>query len=308
MSESRERIRIVVLGAVDFSAHCLTTLIRAGASVVGVLGLATELAGRHADYANLEPIARVAGISYRFIRSINDDSALDFLRSVRPDVLMVLGWSEIVKRSVLGIPKMGTIGSHPTLLPAHRGHHPIIWSLVRGLEQGGVTLFWMSERVDQGSILAQRAFSVALEDDAASVYEKVKATAAELLMESLLLLERGDPPRILQDETLATYWPKRTAEDGEIQWSARTRDIYNLVRALTRPYPGATTQYKNEVWVVWKVKEVSPASETARKAAVPGTVLAVTDGKLRVCTGDGAIDLLQWSGMAQRPRVGERLG
>lgn len=301
------RLRIVLVGAVEFSAHCLATLFDLNANVVSILGLDSSIAARDADYADLSLQAAEAGIPFRAIRSINDPDALAYVAARKPDLLMVLGWSEILRPPALAIAKLGTIGSHPTLLPAHRGHHPIIWALVNDLEESGVTLFWMTERVDQGRILAQRAFTITPEDDARSVYEKVKQTAAVLLRESLPLIEAGNAPRQPQDETHASYWRKRSPKDGEICWTASTHAIGNLVRALTRPYPGATTRCGDVPIVVWKARAVEHADPNGTPPP-PGTVIAVDGPRMRVVTGDGAIDLLHTEGLARAPQVGERLG
>ena len=287
-------MRIVYLGAVDFSLHCLKEVIANDGDVVSVLTLSPEHAGFHSDYADLAPLASRHGIPVHRIRRINDRESVDLLRSLEPDVMFVFGWSQIVSPEVLGVPPLGCIGSHPALLSRNRGRHPIVWALAEGLEESGLTFFYLDQGADSGDILWQKAFSIALDDDDATVYGKLKGLASEAIGQFLPLLQRGVAPRLPQDHSQATYWRKRTEEDGEIYWEGPTMRAYNLVRALARPYVGAHTFRDGRRLKVWRARSPEAPSPQAATGGAPGQVVAAPDGAVAVRTGDGFLTLLEY--------------
>ncbi len=236
-------MRIVYVGAVEFSRCCLEEIMRQGAEVVALFTLPRDRASFHSDYADLSEIALARRVPVHYVRNINDPSSAEQLRAAHPDIIFVFGWSQLISKSILQIPPMGCIGTHPALLPQHRGRHPIVWALVEGLAESGLTFFYLDESADSGDILWQRSFPISLEDDACTVYEKVNQLAKEGLREFIPQLTRGAAPRIPQDHSRATYWRKRGEKDGEIQWEAPTMRTYNLIRALTRPYAGFQLQH-----------------------------------------------------------------
>ncbi len=283
-------MRIVLVGAVDFSRACLEELIAQEANVVAVLTLAPETAGFHADYADLGPVAEPAGIPVHRIRNINDPETVALLRDdLRPDVIFVFGWSQIVKSEVLSLPPKGCIGTHPALLPENRGRHPLIWALVDGLPESGLTFFYLAEGADDGDILWQRAFPIGPDDDAADLYAKIEGLAREAIREFLGPLTDGTAPRIPQDHSRATYRRKRGEEDGQIDWNSPTQTVHNLVRALARPYVGAHTWADGRRVLVWRAR---PAAEDAE--ADPGTVVATNGDAVVVRTGDGALAIADY--------------
>ena len=252
--------RIVFVGAVKASRHCLVEVLSNHGNVVGIITLAREDAGHHSDYADISYLAYQHGISVRFVLDINESYTVKWIRSLHPDLIFIFGWSQIVRKEVLDIPRLGCIGVHPTLLPKNRGRHPIIWALVNGLTESGVTFFYMDEGADSGDILWQKSFPITLEDDAGSVYKKVMELESEAIREFLPQLEAGNAPRTPQDHSQATYWRKRTEDDGLISWTAPAMETYNLVRGLTKPYIGAHTFVDGRKMRVWKVgqPEVKP--------------------------------------------------
>lgn len=302
-------MRIVVVGAIEFSRHCLREVLRNGGRVMGVLTPDRARAATHADFADLGAVAAEHGIPVYRVRDINAPESVEVIRSLSPDVMFVFGWSQIISPAILKIPPRGCIGSHPALLPRNRGRHPIVWALVQGLTESGVTFFYLDEGVDSGDIVWQRTFPITLEDDAGSVYRKVEVLASEAIREFLPQLERGTAPRSPQDHRLATYWRKRTEKDGEIQWSTPSMRTYNLIRALTRPYVGAHTYAGKKKMVVWRA--TFPEAERSRDplTALPGTLLRCGDGSFDVRTGDGHLTVTSYEVIGGGPvEVGTRLG
>jgi methionyl-tRNA formyltransferase len=284
-------VRIVLIGTVAFTRRCLEEIVEAGAQVAAVLTLAPEQAVFNSDYVDLEPNARAHGIPVHRIRRTADTETIDLLQSLAPDVIFVFGWSQLLPPELLVLPPLGCIGTHPALLPHGRGRHPIVWTLVEGLERSGLTFFYLDEGADTGDILWQGAFDVTLEDDAATLYAKIEEEAARGIREFLPQLAAGSAPRTPQDDTQATVWRKRTDEDRRIDWNAPSLVTYNLVRALTHPYVGATTTAAGGgvELVVWRARLLEGPSA----AAAPGTVLAERGGGVEVRTGDASLLLVE---------------
>lgn len=288
-------MRILFIGAVEFSRHCLKEILKNGGQVVGVLTLEKEYAlSQHADYADLSPITLAYRIPLVRVRQINDPGTIRRIPSFKPDLICIFGWSRIVARPILEIPRLGCIGSHPALLPLHRGRHPIIWSLVEGLEESGLTFFYLDEGIDSGDILWQRSFPIGLEDDAASVYEKIKQLASIAIAEFLPQLEQGCAPRIPQDHQRATYWRKRNEEDGQIHWEWPTIRIYNLIRALSPPYGGAHGFSNGKKMVIWRSRLPEGPLPPEASALPPGSIFFQTEEEFRVRTGDGYLRVLEY--------------
>jgi methionyl-tRNA formyltransferase len=296
-------MRIVLVGAVHFSRVCLEEILAQSGKVVAVLTLSPERAGFHADYADLAEVAEPAGVPVHRVGNVNDPETVALLRELEPDVIFTFGWSQIVKPEVLSIPPKGCIGTHPALLPRDRGRHPIVWALVDGRSESGLTFFYLDEGPDSGDILWQRAFPIALEEDAADVYGKVEALAREGIREFLGPLERGEAHRIPQDHGQATYRRKRGEEDGEIRWDGTALTAYNLVRALAKPYVGAHTWVDGERVLLWR----ADPPEGGAPCGQPGTVVDSANGHLKVATADGSLTITEY----ESPRAlepGEVLG
>ncbi len=304
-------MRILFVGAVDFSRHCLEEVLRNGGNVVAVLTLPEEKGRRvHSDYADLSETASQYNVPlYRLQRRINAPENVDLIRSLEPDVIFVFGWSQIVSKEVLDIPPLGCIGTHPALLPRNRGRHPLIWALAKGMRESGLTFFYLDEGVDSGDILWQKSFPITLEDDAGTLYEKIKALASEAIPEFLPQLEGGAAPRIPQNHHLATYWRKRTESDGEIDWSHSTIRIYNLIRALTHPYVGAHTYLGGQKIIIWKAKLPDRGLSDDEQILKPGTILASGEKWFNVRTGDGFIKVSEYEATGRAlVEIGTRLG
>lgn len=284
-------MRIVFVGAVEFSRTTLEAVVAAGGDVVAVLTLPTELAARHSDFVDLGAVADEHGIPVHRIRQIGAPETIELLRSLEPDIVFVFGWSQLIPATLLDLPRLGFVGTHPALLPQGRGRHPIVWTLVEGHERSGLTFFFLDEGADSGDILWQRAFDVTLEDDAASLYRKIEELAVVGIHEIVPRLEQGTVDRIPQDDTQATYWRKRDDADRRIDWTQPSLTIYNLVRALTHPYVGAITGTPDGDAIVWRSRLSDDPLGAAERAAPPGTILSESGGEIVVRTGDTALVL-----------------
>ena len=286
-------LRILYVGARLVGRRCLEALLAAGANVVGLLFLDDAKAGitvAHCDFSDLITTHRLHA---RTFTSLADPSLREWAVTLVPDVGMVVGVSQLVGAELLAIPRQGFIGMHPTMLPEGRGRAPIPWALIKGLERTGVSLFWCDPQADTGDLLAQQALPIHYEDTAATLGARADRIAAELLVQNLPLLATGTAPRIPQAGTLATVWPQRKPEDGLIDWALGKRQLYNWVRALTHPYPGAFTFCRGRKLYVWNARESYDL-----RSGPPGTVLQVLLHGALVATGEGSLLLtrLQWEG------------
>jgi methionyl-tRNA formyltransferase len=301
-------MRIVFIGAVEFSAHCLKEILKNQGNVVAIFTIADSRTSMHADFANLSEIAQPDNIPIHNVRNINHPHNIQRIQSYRPDIIFVFGWSQLISQTIINIPPRGCIGTHPALLPQNRGRHPIVWALVEGLKETGLTFFSIDEGTDSGDILWQQACPITLEDNAATLYEKIKVLASEGIFELLPLLDHNQARHTPQDSSKATYWRKRTEKDGEIDWTSSRMTTYNLIRALTHPYIGAHTYHQNTAVKIWGA-QLSNTPHPTQSQQAPGTVIHITsDGHLHVKTADHLLVISEYECSSNTPiKTGDKL-
>lgn len=280
-------MKILLIGAVAFSARALRELIAMRAEVVGVCTL--KQSSFNSDHADLTPIAAQAGIPVRHTPDLNDREVLGWIRQRGPDVIFCFGWSRLIRAPLLNLPNLGVVGFHPAALPANRGRHPLIWALVLGLPETASTFFLMDEGADTGDILSQVVVNISPEDDAGRLYNRITEVAMAQIRDIVPRLEDGGFRRVVQDGRFANVWRKRGPADGRIDWRMAAESIHNLVRGLTRPYVGAHFDYAGGEVKVWRT-EVEPNVPLNFE---PGRILAVGEPGLLIKAGIGGIRLLE---------------
>ncbi len=207
------------------------------------------------------------------------------MRRLRPDFLFSVYYRHMLKRPLLDLPRLGALNLHGSLLPKYRGRVPVNWVLVNGETETGVTLHYMEEKADRGDIVAQKPVPITPEDTAFTLFAKMTAAAESLMRETYPLLRAGRAPRKPQDHSQASYFGGRRPEDGRIDWRKSALEIYNLVRAVTHPYPGAFTTLDGRKLFIWWGRALAsppslgqpPAGEVA--AALPGEGLLGAAGE-----------------------------
>ncbi len=294
--------RYIFIGSVVYSAYCLRALLEMKVNIVDIMCPYKETARFNTDYNDLGDVARAFGKDVTYFNKIIDQE--EHIKEIGPDIIFVLGLSQIIPDNILEIPTIGCIGSHPALLPQNRGRHPIIWALANGLKISGITLFWIDKGVDSGDIWGQKSFDIDISDDAMSVYKKVIKFTIEILEENIRDLENRKICRTKQNEKNANYWRKRLPKDGEVDWRMSSKRIYDLVRALVNPYVGANFKYKAKDVKVWKV-EIVESDEDVEKIE-PGKVLRVQDNSFCVKSGNGIVRIVEHDAEAV-PGLGEYL-
>ena len=280
-------MRIVFIGAVQFSEKALAKLIDMTAEVEGVCTL--EKSPFNADHVDLTPLCRENNIPVKYINNINSGESINWIKSLVPDVIFCFGWSRLLKSELLNLAPMGVVGYHPAALPANRGRHPLIWALVLGLDETASTFFFMDEGADSGDILSQRPITISKNDDARTLYLRVIETALEQMEKFVPALASGNYQKTPQDHGKASYWRKRGVKDGKIDWRMTARSIHNLVRGLAKPYVGAHFELDGEIIKVWETTVV----ENSKKNIEPGKVLMVDKKGIVVKTCEDSVLLVK---------------
>jgi methionyl-tRNA formyltransferase len=275
-------MRIVLTGAVESTLTALNSLLEAGHVPVAVVTLPLAKAARHSDFVDLRPMAAGAGIPVIEAANSNAPEVLAQIRSFDPDFVFVIGWSQICRREFLEVPKYGCIGYHPALLPENRGRAVIAWTILQGPAVTGGSLFWLAEGVDAGDILIQRRFPLAKDETARSLMDKHLELLPQVLREGLELLAAGNCRRTPQDESEATYCARRTAEDGWIEWTQPAQQVWALIRAAGRPYPGAFTAHNGQKLTIWSAELVNGRPYWG----LPGQIQEITPQGVLVQCGD----------------------
>jgi methionyl-tRNA formyltransferase len=270
------------LSGVEAGEYYLKELLENKANIKAIL---TKRNNKACDKGNFEKISNKYSIPIYYINNINDEESINLLRRLESDIMWVLGWSQILKKEVLGIPKVGCIGSHPTKLPKYRGRAPIPWTILKGIKESAMTFFWLDEGTDTGDILAQKEFKIGQDDTSTDLYYRIIEKGKEIIKESLPLIESGNPPRIKQnEEEFIESWPKRTPKEGFIDWNKPTQNIYALIRATARPYPGAFTFYRGERVIFWKASRFDKIY-----GEEPGTLEKIINNDFVVACKDGSL-------------------
>jgi len=223
-----------------------------------------------------------------FPQNINTPEWIEMIRKISPEVIFSFYYRNILSRDILTIPSAGSFNLHGSLLPAFRGRCPVNWVLVKGEQRTGVTLHHIIEAPDAGDIVGQKEVAIEFEDTAFTLYQKLCVKAKELLEELLPLIQKGIVPRIAQNLKEGSYYGGRRPEDGKIEWNWPIVQIYNLVRAVTDPYPGAFTYLPGgqKLFIWWALPEKGSPSKC------PVGTLELEKDNVYVRASDGRLRLL----------------
>ena len=214
---------------------------------------------------------------------INHPMWIETIRTSNPDILFSFYYRRLIQTGILDLPKAGCLNLHGSLLPKYRGKAPLNWVLVNGENETGVTLHYMTPRADDGDIVAQERIPITDDDTAFTLHQKAVHSTQTLLDEILPRIKNGTAPRVPQDPGQATYFGGRRPSDGEIDWSKTAGEVRNLVRAVTKPFPGAFSFIGERKCFFWQVREVGPGAT----GCSPGKILSINP--LTVATGKNGI-------------------
>lgn len=313
-------MRIAVAGNGYMSALFVRTIAESRHKLVAVIQNGRELKGIHrrwrpwvaskiAASRSVAGFARSKGLPVIWIDKMNE-TELEPLRRVEPDLVLVGGFSIILKRPLIEIPRVGCVNCHSSLLPAHRGPNPFLACILADEKESGVTFHAIDEGIDTGAILRQYAIPIRENETAGSLFRRCARLANEHLLDVLDHIEANGLNGTPQDESKASYDKKLRDGDLYVDWTRPARDIERLTRAAF-PFMLARCRYRGKTIYLSKVK-VAPAISGAR----PGQIVE-TRPRLRIATPDGTIVLVAgfrlrpipwyWPGLLRRPQIGDRL-
>lgn len=245
-------IKFGFVTCVQLGLCCMEAIYEAGAALDLVVTLRDEQATAKSGRVYVDEFCRAHDIPLIKSRHVNDAAVVEAIRNHGIDWLFIIGWSQIANETVLAAPTRGVVGIHPTLLPEGRGRAAVPWAILKRLDRTGVTMFKMDAGVDTGPIIAQREIPLNPAITATELYEQVNLAHADLIREVIPRLAIDDLHPREQDHYAATEWPGRKPEDGEIDLGGSVHDAECLVRAVTRPYPGAYFSLGGKRVVVWR--------------------------------------------------------
>jgi methionyl-tRNA formyltransferase len=296
-------MRIAFFGTTRFSAVILRALIehRAG-EIIAVVTQPDRPAGRgrRLQESEVKRLAAKLGVA---VHAPEDPNAAQFvwlLKSLEADLFAVAAYGHIFGPSLLAAPSRGCINVHASLLPRYRGAAPIHHALINGETETGITTMWMDERMDAGDMILQRALPIAPEDNVETLERKLAELGAAVLLETLRLIERGEAPRLKQDESQATYAPSLTRARAQIDWSLSAQRIIAMVRG-TNPSPGAHTFHRRKRL---KVLRARAWEKPLPQEGTPAAIVETSQAGVLVKAGAGAVLLTQVQPEGGRPMSG----
>lgn len=259
---------------------CLKYLLERGENVAFV-ATHRDAPGERLWFPSVTELARASGIEPVYGEATHPAEVRARVESAAPDLLFSFYYRELLAPDLLDLPRLGAYNMHGSLLPKFRGRAPVNWAVVKGETRTGATLHVMTERADAGGIVDQEAVPIGPDDTALEVQQRVDAAAVAVLARRLEELKSGTAPIRPQDESAATRFGRRRPEDGRIDWTRSAKEVHDLVRAVTHPYPGAFTEAFGGKTFVWRSRLPGLAAHDAFPGQVRGE-----DGKLNVACGD----------------------
>lgn len=299
--------RIVWVSFDQIGRDCMRVATEAGARVVAAVTLPATTDPKPSGWCTFDGAAAELGAELIETTNVNAPETLERILAVAPDMIFVVGWSQLVREDFIALAPRGVFGMHPTLLPKHRGRAPLPWAILSGLASTGVTLFEIVDpTADSGGIVGQVEVPIDTDETATTLFAKVADAHLELVRSLVPGLLDGTAPREVQDPKRASEWPKRRPLDGLIDWDTRAPYLYDWVRAQTRPYPGAFTFLGDNKLIVWKAR---PVDGSERGPA--GTVVERGADGVAVSCGEGTLLLeeveMDASGVLEGGLIGDRL-
>lgn len=284
-------MRTVLIGSVISSRIMLEAMMQANVPVDMVFSLDEQYAANVSGYSPIHELAAENGIPFTKFHRIGDEENVALLRTLSPDYIFVIGLSQLVDKRILEIPRKGTVGFHPTPLPKFRGRAAMVWQVLLGVKETACTLFMLDEGMDSGDILGQEPYVIGENDYAADV-ERTLCEAMRRLFPKVLkgLVEENITPRP-QNEADASYLLIRRPEDGHIDWKMPVAGIHRLVRAVSKPYPGAFGLYDGEHPVtVWRAE----MRKNTNIIGIPGQICRVGEDDFDVLCTDGILRVTEF--------------
>jgi methionyl-tRNA formyltransferase len=277
-------MQVVFLGTPAFAVPTLERMAAAGHSLLAVVTQPDRPRGRGQNPAP-PPVKEAAlrlGLPVYQPERIRRPEAVEYLRALAPEAMVVVGYGQIIPQSIIDVPPLGILNVHASLLPKYRGAGPVQWALINGETRTGVTIMRIDAGLDTGDMLLKAEAEIGPEENAIDLARRLAEMGAGLLVETLEGLAAGKIAPEKQDSSQATYAPLLKKEDGLIDWQRPAAWIHNRIRGL-QPWPGAYTGFRGQTLHIWKARIAGPVAGTA------GAILGVKP--LVVGCGEGALEL-----------------
>jgi methionyl-tRNA formyltransferase len=236
---------------VQLGLSCLEAIYEIDGSVDLAITLNNDQAKNKSGRIYLDEFCKKYSIALQKSSHINNQDVIEAVKESKIDWLFIIGWSQIATEKILNAPNKGVIGIHPTLLPEGRGRASIPWAILKRLDETGVTMFKLDEGVDTGEIINQIEIPLHRNITATQLYALVNNAHIDLMKSTFPLLDKDEVQLIPQNDDLATEWPGRKPEDGQIDLYSSVYDADCLIRAVTKPYPGAYLSQNNNKLIIW---------------------------------------------------------
>lgn len=283
-------IRIVYMGTPDFAVEPLEAIIKAGYEVAAVVTQPDKQKGRGKE-VKMTPVKECAlryGIPVFQPVKIKEPEAVAELEKYQADLFVVAAFGQLLSEEILNMPEYGCINIHASLLPAYRGAAPIQWAVLNGEKESGVTIMQMDKGLDTGDMLLKRSVELSPKETGDSLHDKLMHLGAELIVEALPKLEKGELVPEKQKDELSSYAKKLTKAMGQIDWSKDAVSLERWIRGLNS-WPSAYTFFGGKTLKIW---EAQVAEENGAQKAEPGQVVSVSREGFTVACGQGALQIL----------------
>lgn len=282
-------MKILFMGSPDFAVVSLEALYKAGHEIAGVVSVPDKPMGRGKKMTAM-PVKQAAerlGLPVFCPQTLRDGAFLETLKSLDPEMIIVVAYGKILPSYVLDYPKYGCINVHGSLLPEYRGAAPMQRAILDGKSKTGVTIMYMDVGLDTGDMLIKKEYIIGDDDNFETVHDALAALGAEAITEAVSLAEQGKLVREAQDDSLSTYAEKITKEETHIDFGVDARTLHNKIRAMS-PFPLAYALMPDgSILKIVKAR----ISKTHNGAQIPGSVLSLDNGVITVACGEGAVDI-----------------
>ena len=249
-------MKTILIGAVTTTRRVLETMVEVNFPISYVFSLDDAVSENVSDYDPVFETAEKFNVPYKKFKKINDEENVKIIKEIEPDYIFVIGLSQLVKDEIINAARKGVVGFHPAPLPKYRGRATNVWQQLLGVKESAVSVFFIDDGIDSGDILAQEPYYIGENDYCQDVLDKIDEAAIIAMRKVLIGLRDNTLVPVKQNDEEATYTLKRSPEDGLIDWNQSIRDIHLLIRAISRPYPGAFSMYDGKSKIVIYKAEV----------------------------------------------------